>query len=57
MTAQPPPMTDTKGVLHATVSYPFARTVGCSCGWVRTDVTEAFHEALIEAHLWKKGVK
>ena len=46
-----PSVTDTKGVVHVTVCYPFARTVGCSCSWVRRDVAEAIMDELCTQHL------
>jgi len=56
VTATPPTTTDTAGTVHATVSYPFANTVGCSCGWVRRYVHPDIHEDLITAHLHRVGL-
>lgn len=41
---------------HVTTAYPFARTVGCSCGWTRTNVAESVMDDLIMAHLKSVGV-
>ena len=51
MNAEPPTVTDTKGVVHVTVCYPFANTVGCSCGWVRRDVADTIMDELCNQHL------
>ena len=41
--------------VHATVAYPFARTVGCSCGWCRRDVDPSILDELAEQHLRQVG--
>ena len=43
--------TDTYGHPHVTVAYPFARTVGCSCGWVRRNIDVSIMDELAEQHL------
>lgn len=45
------PITDVQGTAHYTVAYQFAKTVGCSCGWVRKDILPDFHDDLIVEHL------
>ena len=53
MNAEPAPVTDAKGETHFMVSYPFANTVGCSCGWTRRFVHPDIHDDLMAQHLDK----
>ena len=41
---------------HVTTAYPVARTVGCSCGWVRRNVDPSVMDDLIIQHINSKGV-
>lgn len=50
------PVTDTQGNVHTTVCYPFAHTVGCSCGWVRRNVDPSIMDELCEIHLADNGI-
>jgi hypothetical protein len=51
--AEPAPVTDAKGETHFTISYPYANTVGCSCGWTRRFVAPQVHDEVIQQHLDK----
>ena len=47
--------TSPDGTVHLMVAYPFARTVGCACGWVRRNVDDTIMDQLFEAHLQARG--